>query len=232
MAELIFALDVDDLESARRFVEEIPELTFYKVGLQLYTKEGIRIIDYLKSNGKKIFLDLKFHDIPNTVAMASKQVVRMGVDVFNVHITGGTEMMRRTVEAVREEGEKIGVNPLVIGVTILTSLDNHDLEEIGFSFAAEEGVIHLAKLAFKAGLDGVVCSPHEAGKIKDETSPSFLAFTPGISLHGGKRDDQKRTMGVKEAVEAGSDYLIIGRPIRNSDDPRKTVISILEMIHE
>ncbi len=231
MAELIFALDVDDLEEARRFVEGIPELKFYKVGLQLYTREGMRIIEYLKENDKKIFLDLKFHDIPNTVAMASRQVVRMGVDVFNIHTTGGREMMKRAAEAVRDEGEKLGLNPLLIGVTILTSLDDEDLREIGFSYSPQEGVLHLSKLAYESGLDGVVCSPLEAGRIKEVTSRSFYTFTPGITITGGRRDDQKRTMGVREAVDNGSDFLIIGRPIRKSDNPRETVVSILQMIN-
>ncbi len=230
MVELIFALDVDNIEEAEPFVE-IPGLEFYKVGLQLFLKEGYRVVEFLKQREKKVFLDLKFHDIPNTVASAARQAVRMGVDVFNIHITGGYEMVRRAVEATRDENEKMGRSSLIIGVTILTSLSQEDLERVGFSLSPKEAVIHLAKMGFEAGLDGVVCSPVEAKKIKENTSNSFLTFTPGITLYGGSRDDQKRTMSVREAVENGSDFLIVGRPIRNSPDPVRTVAEILRIIH-
>ena len=230
MSQLIFALDVHDLEHARRFVEDIPELSFYKVGLELFTREGRSIIEYLKFHDKKVFLDLKFHDIPNTVANAARQVMDMGVDVFNIHLTGGNEMVRRSVEIVAEEREKKGLSTKIIGVTILTSLGNEDLIKLGFQKDVSDLVVELAKMGYEYGLDGVVSSPQEAATIKKATSPDFLTFTPGISITGEKRDDQKRVLSVKDAIENGCDYLIIGRPIRNSSDPRGVVISILEQL--
>ena len=223
MSELILALDVKNLDDAKPFVEEIPELEFYKVGLQLFLKEGLTIIDYLKKKNKKVFLDLKFHDIPNTVGEAVRQVINSGIDVLNIHISGGSEMIRKAVEIGKSENEKTKI----IGVTVLTSLDRENLNDIGINLTPEEMVIKLAKLGYENGLDGVVCSPLESSKIKKNTSPKFLTFTPGITITSEKRDDQKRTLSVKEAVKEGSDYLIIGRPIRNSLNPRETVLKIL-----
>ncbi len=230
MAELIFALDVPDIEKARRFVEEIPELTFYKVGLELFVREGRDIIEYLKDHQKRIFLDLKFHDIPSTVAGAARQVMDMGVDVFNIHISGGWEMVKRSAEVVAEERAKREVETKIIGVTVLTSLGNEDIRRLGFQKNVSELVVELAKRGYEAGLDGVVCSPLEALNIKKVTSEEFLTFTPGISITGERRDDQKRVMSVRDAVENSCDYLIIGRPIRNSNDPRGTVLSILKQL--
>jgi len=226
MSELILALDVENLEQAKPFVEEIPELDFYKVGLQLFLKEGLGIIEYLKQKDKKVFLDLKFHDIPNTVGEAVKQVINSGIDVLNIHISGGSEMIKKAVETAKSQN----TDTKIIGVTVLTSLDKNNLTDIGINLSPEEMVIKLAKLGYQNGLDGVVCSPLEAGKIKQNTSEKFLTFTPGITIDSIKRDDQKRTLSVKEAIKEGSDFLIVGRPIRNSSNPQDTVKNILSLM--
>ncbi|MHB8927001.1 MAG: orotidine-5'-phosphate decarboxylase [Bacillota bacterium] len=240
---LIVAVDVPDLDGARRLLDLLgEEVDWFKVGLELYTAVGPRAVELLVEARKRVFLDLKFHDIPNTVAGAARSAARLGVAMFNVHAHGGPAMMRAAAEAVAGLGEND--RPLVIGVTVLTSLDQMGLEEIGVSRPLEGQVLAMAALTHRAGLDGVVASPREASAVKASEGPGFLTVTPGVrpAWGGGGRggggpgsdgvsgDDQKRVLTPGEAVRAGSDYLVVGRPITAAADPRKAAGLIIEEI--
>lgn len=221
--KIIVPLDVDSAEKAANLVTLLAdEVGAFKVGLELVNSAGLGVFELVRSIGaKRIFYDCKFHDIPNTVAGASRAAARLGVWMFNVHCAGGSAMMKAAKDAAVEESAKLGKpRPLVIGVTVLTSIDQRILsEEMRVPATVADQVVHLARLAQKAGLDGVVASPHEIEPIRDACGEGFLIVTPGVRPVGAEVGDQKRVMTPSEAVSKGADYLVIGRPIIKADDP-------------
>ncbi len=227
---IIVALDVSDVAAARAIVGELEDsVGAFKVGLQLFTASGPEFVRELVDSGAKIFLDLKFHDIPNTVAMAAVEAARLGVWMFNVHASGGSEMMRRTVEEVNETCNFEGLTvPKMIAVTVLTSSDGNALSETGIETPVEEQVVRLTKLASDSGLDGVVASANEVTAIRAAvTDPNFLIITPGIRPMDATIDDQKRVMTFGGAIAGGSDYAVVGRPITQSKDMSAAVASLI-----
>jgi orotidine-5'-phosphate decarboxylase len=229
MNRILVALDVDSGEKALALADALRgAVGGFKIGKQLFTAEGPGIVRALASRGDRVFLDLKFHDIPNTVAGAIRSAVATGAWMVNVHASGGTAMMKAAVEAARQAAESSGAErPLVIGVTVLTSLDDTALAEVGASRNVMDQVVHLARLAESAGLDGVVASPQEIGAIRRATRPEFAVVTPGIRPAGqGGKDDQARTLTPAEAVAAGATYLVVGRPITDAPDPRAAADAI------
>lgn len=230
---LIIALDVDDTSYAIDIVRELrPEVGAFKVGSQLFTAAGPEFVRELASDGIRIFLDLKFHDIPNTVAKAGIEAARLGVWMFNVHALGGGEMMQRTVQEVADLcGREKLIRPKIIAVTILTSADQKTMSDIGIEREIEREVVDLAKLASRSGMDGVVASPIEVTPIRDNIDDDdFLVVTPGVRPTFATQDDQKRVMTPGEAVAAGSDFLVIGRPITKAADRQAAVSEILREI--
>ena len=229
-SRVIFALDVDNFAAAKHWVSTLnSHVGMFKVGKQLFTAYGPDIVRMIENFGADIFLDLKYHDIPNTVAMASLEAARLKVKLFNVHALGGYEMMTRTVEALHKEcGEKD--RPKVLAVTILTSSDAQTLSEVGIGLPVEEMVVRLAKLARKAGIDGVVASPREVALVREACGADFLIVTPGVRPSFSSADDQKRIMTPAEAITAGSDYLVIGRPISAAKDPLAAAETIITEI--
>ncbi|RTL02070.1 MAG: orotidine-5'-phosphate decarboxylase [Proteobacteria bacterium] len=221
--KIIIALDFNNLTELRQFVAQInPQQCRLKVGKELFTAYGPSIIQELHSLGFEVFLDLKFHDIPNTVYKAIRVAADLGVWMVNVHASGGREMLVKARQAIEDSNHK----PLLIAVTILTSLSSEAVTEIGYSLPLQEQAIHLAKLSYECGLDGVVCSAHEADLIKSATDADFLTVTPGIRLSDAKTDDQTRIMTPINAVKNGADYLVIGRPITQSAEPQQVLNQI------
>ncbi|HEK85574.1 MAG: orotidine-5'-phosphate decarboxylase [Candidatus Saccharicenans sp.] len=211
---VIIALDVKNEKEARQVLESLPEAKIFKVGLELFTAEGPTILDVVKDYHREVFLDLKLHDIPNTVAGAVRAAICHGVSMLTIHASGGKEMMKRALEAARETAEKENKPlPLILGVTVLTSLKDSELFEIGFSSDSKNQVLRLARLAVEAGLEGIVCSPHEIEMLRTEVGPNIKIITPGIRPAWAEALDQKRIMTPAEAFEKGADYLVIGRPI-------------------
>jgi orotidine-5'-phosphate decarboxylase len=231
--KLIVALDVDSAARALELFEALRETVgMFKVGSQLFTATGPDIVRRIVAGGGQVFLDLKFHDIPNTVSAAGIEATRLGVSIFNVHASGGAEMMRRAAEASAETASKEGlVRPKVIAVTLLTSLNQQSLDQIGINGEPSSVVTRLARSAADCGLDGIVASPQEIEIIRQTISkPDFVIVTPGIRSGTNLCDDQRRTLTAGEAIRAGADYLVVGRPILNADDPvdqaRKFVLEI------
>jgi orotidine-5'-phosphate decarboxylase len=230
--KIIFALDVDHFTEAQRWVKLLKDhVGIFKVGKQLFTHAGPKVIDMIRQKGQKVFLDLKYHDIPNTVAKAGEEATKLNVAMFNLHALGGFEMMKKTVEASRATAKSLGIpRPLILAVTILTSMDEGALKEVGVQGSILEVVGRLASLASKAGIDGVIASPQEIGTIRERCGEKFLIVTPGIRAPSDKKDDQKRTLTPKEAISAGANYLVIGRPIKEAKDPIEAVQKIIEDI--
>jgi len=230
--KIIFALDVEHFGEAQHWVNLLKDrVGIFKVGKQLFTHAGPKVIDMIRKKGQKVFLDLKYHDIPNTVAKAGEEATKLEVAMFNLHALGGLAMMKKTVEASRVIAKGLGIpKPLILAVTILTSMDEEALREVGVQGPLLEEVGRLAFLSLKAGMDGVVASPQEIGIIRERCGEKFLIVTPGIRHPSDKRDDQKRTMSPKEAIAAGADYLVIGRPIKEAKDPLEAVERIIEDI--
>lgn len=227
---LIVALDVASEHEATQLVDELLPLgVSFKIGLQLFTSAGPGIVRKIAERGGRVFLDLKFHDIPNTVAAAAVEAARIGVWMFNVHASGGSEMMKRTVGSVNEAVERDGLNrPLIIAVTVLTSSAQATLDEIGVSSDVESSVLRLVRLTSQSGLDGVVASAVEAPSIRHTVAdPAFLIVTPGIRPASATNDDQKRVMTPAAALRAGSDHLVIGRPITSAPSPAAAAQEIL-----
>ncbi|AUD78487.1 orotidine-5'-phosphate decarboxylase [Kangiella profundi] len=225
--KILVALDYDNQQQALQLVDQLkPNLCGLKVGKEMFTLFGPEFVKTLVNKGFKVFLDLKFHDIPNTVAKACKAAAELGVWMVNVHASGGSKMMH----AAREALEGYENRPLLIAVTLLTSMDEVAYSEIGFKRDLPEQVEHLAGIAKSAGLDGVVCSAWEARRLKEQLGTEFKLVTPGIRPPGSEIGDQSRIMTPEQAVVAGSDYLVIGRPITKASDPLKALYEISESI--
>lgn len=220
---IIVALDVDSESKAIDLVKQLSgEVGVFKVGLELFNVTGPSIFESLKAAGAdKIFYDAKLHDIPNTVASATRAAVKNNVWMLNFHCSGGSAMMKAAVDAAKTEAEKLGIEPpKLIGVTILTSIDSMALtDELRVASGVVDQVVHFAKLAKSAGMDGVVASPQEIKYIREAVGPDFLIVTPGVRPAGADIGDQKRVMTPGDAAKAGADYLVIGRPITRAEDP-------------
>lgn len=221
MSKIIVALDLERKEAIELAKRLDPNLCKVKVGSELFTSSGPKIIEDLKKIGFDIFLDLKFHDIPNTVASAVREASNLGVWMLNIHTSGGKQMMMSAVEALNQ-----AMKPILIGVTVLTSIGKEEAENIGMN-RIEDHALSLAKLAKESGLDGIVCSPKEVKKIKEICGRNFIAVTPGIRLLNDSGDDQNRISSPREAIMNGSDFLVIGRPITRSPNPLKSLDSII-----
>jgi len=219
--KLIVALDFDNENSAIRMVDRLSgEVRFFKVGFELFSSCGPSIVKRIKDRGCDVFLDLKYHDIPNTVAKAAASITKLGVYMFNVHASGGYDMMARTREAVTAEAARLKIDrPKILAVTVLTSMDEKALKKIGVDDNINSQVIRLAKLAKEAGLDGVVASPKETAAIRESIDKSFLIITPGVRPAWSPADDQKRIATPMEAVKSGANFVVIGRPITTAKDP-------------
>lgn len=224
--KLILALDMSDPDHALAVVDQLHDwVNVYKVGFQLFLSSGPGIIEKLHHKNKKVFLDLKFHDIPNTVMRAAEAATRMGVYMFNLHTSGGSEMMRRCNDRVVELCSKENLaRPKIIGVTVLTSISQAEFKgELGYKQTIKTHAKHLATLAMQSGLDGVVASGHEASMIKSHCGNGFIVVTPGIRPSWSPPDDQQRTMTPKDALKNGADYIVVGRGILGQEDPLKAV---------
>ena len=219
--KIIVALDVPTKRETLELVEKLrDQISFFKIGLQLYTAEGPEILRAVLSTGSKVWLDLKLHDIPNTVARAVESANRLGVEMFTIHLSGGSEMIRAATSA------RAG-NMLLLGVTVLTSSTEETLREIGILAKVDDQVLRLAKVGVEAGIDGVVASPHEITPLRREFGNKIKIVVPGIRPTWSEPGDQKRTMTPREALEAGADYLVIGRPITAHPNPSEAVAKIL-----
>jgi orotidine-5'-phosphate decarboxylase len=218
---LIVALDVDDLNQAKDLVKKlVNEVGMFKIGKQLFTHAGPQAVRLIQELGGEIFLDLKFHDIPNTVAKAAVEATRMGVKMFNVHASGSLEMMRMTVKEVRRVcRQEKRRPPIMLAVTVLTSLNQDDLKRVGVDGRVAAQVVRLALLTKEAGMDGVVASPHEVRDIRDRCGRRFIIVTPGIRPAEGSRNDQQRIMTPAAAIKVNVDYIVVGRPILEAEDP-------------
>jgi len=228
-SKIIVALDYPDAASAMPLIEQLtPELCKLKVGKELFTAAGPEFVRSLTKRGFKVFLDLKFHDIPNTVASACAVAADLGVWMMNVHASGGRKMLETANNRLAQLQEK----PLLIAVTILTSLSEEEIHEVGYSGSAQDNVLRLAKLTESAGLDGVVCSPLEAAAVRNSTNTAFKLITPGVRPVFASSDDQKRIMTPADALKAGANYLVVGRPVTAADDPMHNLQLILDEIKD
>jgi orotidine-5'-phosphate decarboxylase len=218
---LIVALDVEDLDRVEELVKLLgDQVGMFKVGKQLFTHAGPQAVRLIQELGGETFLDLKFHDIPTTVAKAAIEATRLGVKMFNVHASGSLQMMRQTVKEVRRVCRQENLRrPIMLAVTVLTSLNKGDLEKMGVDGEVADQVVRLALLSRAAGMDGVVASPHEVADIRLACGRRFVIVTPGIRPLKGKHDDQKRVMTPEDAVRAGVDYIVVGRPVTEAKDP-------------
>ena len=221
MDKIYVALDTVSLEEAKNLASLLKgKVGGVKLGKEFFTAHGPQGVKVISREGLPIFLDLKFHDIPNTVEAAVKASMSLNLSMLNVHVSGGLEMMRAAKRAARAETKRLKIAcPLILGVTVLTSLDNKDLEEVGVSNQPSQQVELLTKLAMEAGLDGVVCSPAEVRSIRKIAGNKFVLVTPGVRPDWAAKGDQKRVTGPREAIKAGASFLVIGRPITSADDP-------------
>jgi orotidine-5'-phosphate decarboxylase len=226
---LVVALDVDDVDRARVLVRALRgRVGLFKVGLELFTLAGPDFAREVASSGGGVFLDLKLHDIPNTVEGAARRAAALGVRMLTVHAQGGRAMIEAAVRGAREEAARLGASPpLVLAVTVLTSLDGEDLAATGLAGPPAAAVERLAGLALSAGADGLVASPLEVGALRERFGPEPILLTPGIRPAGSAADDQKRTLSPREALAAGADYLVVGRPITRADDPAARAAAIV-----
>ena len=224
-SKIFVALDVENKQKALEIVSDLRGLgACFKIGKQLFTSTGPELVREIVAMGEDVFLDLKYHDIPNTVAKAGVAAAELGVKIFNVHASGGRKMM----EAVRSEMDKLANPPLVLAVTILTSLGEEDIREVGFDRTIPEQIAKLAKLAKDSGMDGVVASPLEIELIRETCGKDFKILTPGIRPAFAAVNDQKRIATPAEALRKGADYLVIGRPITAAENRRDAFLKILE----
>ena len=226
---LIVALDVSSATQARQVIATIGEsANTYKIGKQLFTAEGPAIVRDLVASGRKVFLDLKFHDIPNTVAGAVAEAAKLGVSMLTVHASGGSRMLKAAAEAAAQSASK----PIVLAVTVLTSLADADLAEIGVTGHVQTQVLRLASLACHAGCGGLVASAREAGELRQELGNDFAIVTPGVRPAGAAAGDQARVLTPREAIAAGATYLVVGRPILEAADPAQATAAIVQEIDE
>ncbi|MDD5131215.1 MAG: orotidine-5'-phosphate decarboxylase [bacterium] len=224
LSKLIVALDVDNKEKAAVLVDQLADITdIFKVGLQLFTIAGPEIVKLIQDKGSKVFLDLKLHDIPNTVAKAVESGQKMGVWAMTLHIAGGKEMLLTAAG--------IHPRPQLWGVTVLTSLNDDNLKQIGYRHTVKDQVINFAKIAKDNQLDGLICSPQEISHVRPLVGDAFTIVTPGVRVKKSS-DDQKRTMSAAEAVKSGADFIVVGRPILEAADARTATLSILKDIGE
>lgn len=227
ISPVVVALDFPRLDQALTLVDQLdPKYCRLKVGKELFTREGPTVLQSLHQRGFEVFLDLKFHDIPNTVAKACAVAAELGVWMVNVHASGGETMMR----AAREAVDQVGAGTLLIGVTVLTSMSQADLQQVGVDGAPVDQVMRLASLAKSSGLDGVVCSAQEAKALKQNHGASFKLVTPGIRPIGAAANDQQRIMTPPQAQQAGVDYMVIGRPISQAEQPSEALKNILDSL--
>ncbi len=224
---LIVALDVPTASQARQLVQSIGEsATTYKIGKQLFTAEGPQLVRELVASGRKVFLDLKFHDIPNTVAAAVSSAAQLNVSMLTVHASGGSKMLKAAAEAAAQSSAK----PMVLAVTVLTSMDDVDLQEIGVSGTTLTQVLRLAALARQADCGGLVASAKEAGELRRELGEGFAIITPGVRPAGSAAGDQARVVTPRDAIAAGASHLVVGRPIIEAPDPAKAAAAIVNEI--
>lgn len=224
---LIVALDVSTAEAARKIVAAVGDsASTYKVGMQLYTAEGPSIVRELISSGRRVFLDMKYHDIPNTAGAAVREAALQGVRMLTVHAAGGGKMLR----AAREAAEKVNPKTLVLAVTVLTSLDGGDLETLGVRGGVSDHVLRLAALALGNGYKGLVSSAHECPALREEFGHDFVIVTPGVRPAGSGHDDQARVVTPAEAIAAGASHIVVGRPITEATDPAAEARAILGQI--
>jgi len=233
---LIFALDVgEDIDRALKWVELLKDhVGMFKVGKEAFTRYGPEIVSRINEMGGKVFLDLKFHDIPNTVVRAAEAAVNLGVSMFNIHALGGKEMMGKTVISVKKMAAHSGITmPVILAVTVLTSLNDDDLEMLGFDGAVGEIALNLARIARDAGISGVVASAHDVVSIREACGEDFVIVTPGIRMDMEVvGDDQKRILTPGEAIRRGADFIVVGRPIITADDPVSAADEISKEISE
>jgi len=236
--QLIISLDVPDLRTAQRLVDELsPLVEIFKVGSQLFTAEGAKVVSLIHKKRKRVFLDLKFYDIPHTVGEAVRAATRLGVFMFNVHSIGGLEMMKTAAEVGRKEAERLGIKkPFVLAVTLLTNFTQQALEEIGIKKDLNDYVLFLAQQSKQVGLDGIIASPRELRFLRDKLGKHFIMVTPGIRLSVNslqstvysQYDDQKRVATPREAIKRGADYIVVGRPIISAPFPAKAAKQIIK----
>jgi orotidine-5'-phosphate decarboxylase len=226
---LIVALDVGDLGEVKELVKLLAsEVGMFKVGKQLFTHAGPQAVRLIQELGGEVFLDLKFHDIPNTVAKAAVEATRLGVKMFNVHASGSLEMMRATVKEARRVCHQQNLRkPIMLAVTVLTSLNQDDLKRVGVDGRVADQVVRLALLTKEAGMDGVVASPHEVADIRSACGRRFVIVTPGIRPRDAGRNDQQRVMTPADAIQASVDYIVVGRPILAAKDPVAAACKII-----
>ncbi|MEL7634777.1 MULTISPECIES: orotidine-5'-phosphate decarboxylase [Sporomusa] len=231
---LIVALDVASMADVRQLVETLGDaVSYYKVGMQLFYSVGMECLTYLREQGKDVFLDLKMHDIPNTVAQGAASLTRLGVAMINVHASGGQAMMQAAAEKVAETAKTLNIpRPKLIAVTILTSMNDAEWASLRNTASIPDQVVHLAKMAQAAGIDGVVASPQEAELIRAACGKNFSIITPGVRPHGAAVNDQSRIATPAAALQAGAHYLVVGRPITAAPDPRAAALAILEEMRE
>jgi orotidine-5'-phosphate decarboxylase len=220
--KIIVALDVATKEKALDLIEQLrDQISFFKIGLQLYTAEGPEMVRAARATGANVFLDLKLHDIPNTVALAVESAAQLGIQMLTIHLSGGEAMIRAAVSAKPRD-------LLLVGVTVLTSVDEQTIRQVGIPDKIENHVSRLAKLGFKNGIDGIVASSHEIGMLRREFGNKIKIVVPGIRPAGSESADQKRVMTPREAIQAGADYLVIGRPITAHSRPGEALTKILQ----
>jgi orotidine-5'-phosphate decarboxylase len=229
---IIVALDVPSAESALQLAQEVaPAVGAFKIGKELFVTAGPDIVKKIRATGAAVFLDLKFHDIPNTVAKAVAAATRLDVQMTTIHTSGGAEMMRAAEKSAQDTAQSLGRSaPLVLGVTVLTSSNSETLAEIGCQPNVGRQVERLAQLAVKSGLRGLVCSPLEIADLRQMLPPEIQLVTPGIRTGADKADDQKRTLSAREAMQAGASWLVIGRPIYAAENPRAAAEKIWESL--
>ena len=225
--KIIVAIDTIDTNEALKITKLIPDVGAFKLGLEYFCANGPKGISKISETGVKIFLDLKFHDIPNTVAGAIRASLNLEPYMMTVHLSGGYNMLDRTMEEVKEYCSKKSLKkPLILGVSVLTSIDNNEFSSLGIKGKVEDQVVRLAKLAENSGLDGLVCSAKELKIVKREVGKNLILVTPGIRPAGGEVNDQKRILTPAQAIKDGANFLVIGRPITSVDDPQEALNNI------